>query len=160
MKRTPGAMTLFTVFTLAALAACGAPERAGEDSAAVGDTTGMSSGHGGMQPTKGEDGMGGMQAMQDHLQAMHAAGPDSLRALLPEHRQMTANLIARFNREMQGMNMASDAAWTATVDSLRDDLVRLPEMSGAELKAFVPAHGARVSRLMEMHRAMMGGTGT
>jgi Cu(I)/Ag(I) efflux system membrane protein CusA/SilA len=152
--------TLAPLVVLVALAACGAPERAGEDSAAAGDTAGMSAGHGGMQPMQGMDGMGGMQAMQDHLQAMHAAGPDSLRAMLPEHRQMTANMIARFNREMQGMNMASDAAWTATVDSLRDDLVRMPEMSGAELKAFIPAHGARVSRLMEMHRAMMGGMGT
>ena len=50
---------------------------------------------------------------------------------------------------------ASNAAWAATVDSLRKDLVRLPELSGAELTAMMPAHMARITRLSEMHQKMM-----
>jgi hypothetical protein len=77
--------------------------------------------------------------------------------MLPIHRQMAANMIAQMNREMGGMNMGADAGWTATVDSLRQDLVRMPEMGGSELQSFVPAHHARLERLMQMHQAMMGG---
>jgi hypothetical protein len=59
------------------------------------------------------------------------------------------------NREMRDMNMTGDAAWTATMDSVRQDLVRLPEMRGPELRDFFPAHRTRVMRLVESHRAMM-----
>ena len=110
---------------------------------------------------KGMQGMGGMQAqelvaqMRTHMQAMHGASGDSLKAMLPMHRQMAANMLAEMNREMRQMNMVADPAWTATADSLRQDLVRLPEMGAAELQAAMPAHKARLDRLMGMHQAMM-----
>jgi hypothetical protein len=98
-----------------------------------------------------------MEEMQAHLQGMHGASGDSLRAMLPAHRQMTANMLASMGREMREMDMKGDAAWEATADSLRQDLVRMPEMGAAELKGFMPAHQARLERLMEMHRRMSGG---
>jgi len=64
------------------------------------------------------------------------------------------------NGEMRDMKMASNAEWTATVDSLRKDLVRLPELSNAELTAMMPAHLARVTRLSEMHQKMMRSMGS
>ncbi|HEX8242498.1 MAG TPA: hypothetical protein VF541_03360 [Longimicrobium sp.] len=112
----------------------------------------------------GMQGMGGMEAqrmmeqMRTHLQAMSGAGGDSLKAMLPTHRQMAANMLAEMNREMRQMNMPADPAWTTTVDSLRQDLVRMPEMSPAELQGAMPAHEARIERLMQMHRGMMGAT--
>ncbi len=39
---------------------------------------------------------------------------------------MAANMLAQFNREMSQMNMPDDPAWRATVDSLRQDLARMP----------------------------------
>ena len=83
------------------------------------------------------------------------AGTDSMQVMMPMHRQMTANMLSAMNREMRDMNMTVDSAWSATVDSVRQDLVRLPELSGSELRAFMPAHRERVNRLMEMHRSMM-----
>ena len=41
-------------------------------------------------------------------------------------------------------------------DSVRRDLVRMPDMSAAELRSAMAAHGARVMRLMQMHRSMIG----
>jgi hypothetical protein len=76
--------------------------------------------------------------------------------MLPTHRQVLANMIAEANKDMRDMNMPSAAAWTATVDSLRRDLTRMPEMSASELHQFMPTHEARVKRLMDSHRAMMG----
>jgi hypothetical protein len=75
---------------------------------------------------------------------------------MPQHRQMVANLLAQMNREMSSMNMGADATWTATVDSIRSDLTSLPRMTADEMAATMPAHRARVERLMAMHQAMMG----
>jgi len=45
-------------------------------------------------------------------------------------------ITAQMNGELrQMMNVAADARWTGTVDSLRDDPVRIPELGGAELEA-------------------------
>ena len=54
------------------------------------------------------------------------------------------------------MNMPADAAWTATIDSVRQDLIHIPEMTALDLKAMMPAHHARITRLLQMHRDMMG----
>lgn len=99
---------------------------------------------------------GGMaDQVQVQLQIMQGAVRDSLKAMLPMHRQMTENLIAELHREMRRMNVSGDAAWIATVDSLRQDLARMPGMDGEELWSFFPEHGARLNRLAEMHRSMM-----
>lgn len=71
------------------------------------------------------------------------------------HRQMVANMIGQMNKETHDMNMTTDAQWNATVDSLRDDLKRMPEMSAQEMHAFMPAHHERMMRLMNMHNTMM-----
>jgi hypothetical protein len=145
----------------AGLSACGGNDEAdtaGADSAAIADSA---------TPMAGMPGMPGMAAsdttaaaqMEAHMQAMESANADSLPTMLPEHRQAVANMIAHMNQEMRDMSMQADAGWTATVDSLRQDLRRMPEMGGAELKAMMPQHHARVSRLAELHRSMMAQMG-
>lgn len=112
---------------------------------------------GGMQGMEGMGGSGGMmEEMQAHMRMMDGASADSMRAMLPMHRQMVANMISQFDREMRQMNMKADAAWQATIDSLRQDNIRMPEMSANELRTFMPEHRTRVMRLMDMHRSMMG----
>jgi ABC-type phosphate transport system auxiliary subunit len=119
---------------------------------------------GGMHDMPGMDGDtggmadGGMMAeMQQHMQRMMGAGTDSMRAMMPMHRQMTANMLSRLNREMRDMNMQADAAWSATMDSLRSDLATMAAMDPAELQALMPGHHRRAMRLMDMHREMMAG---
>ena len=87
---------------------------------------------------------------------MTGATADAARVMLPKHRQLVANMIARMNGEMRDMQMASDAEWSTTVDSLRTDLVRLAELSDAELTAMMPAHLAQANRLSTMHGKMLG----
>ena len=113
-------------------------------------TDGMSDMHG---TSDGSTDM--MGRMGDHLLLMQAMSGDSMRAMLATHRQMVANMLAQMNREMRDMNMAGDAAWNATVDSLRTDLAHMPRMDPAELQALMPGHRRRVMRLLEMHRDMM-----
>lgn len=152
-------ITALTVTTALALAACsgGRDSKASADSAApAGDTAQMA-----MSDMKGMTGMNGMgsnammEQMQSHMRMMSGAGADSMQTMLPMHRQMVANMISQFGNEMREMNMKADAEWTATVDSLRQDNIRMPDMSASELRTFMSGHSARVMRLVEMHRSMM-----
>ena len=141
------------ILVVPALAACGgeeeAPEVVEQPAGAMGGMEGMQ-GMGGMQ-------MGGgmMQEMRAHMQAMEGETGDQYLANLPRHRQMVANMVSQMNREMREMDMAADPEWDSTVEALREDLRRLPEMSAAELEGFMPEHRARVVRLLDMHQAMM-----
>ena len=96
-----------------------------------------------------------MAAMRAHMEMMRDMSGDSMHSTLATHRQMMANMIAQMNREMSEMNMPADAGWTATMDSLRDDLVTMPDLAAAELQALMPEHHRRAMRLMEMHADMM-----
>ena len=140
--------------------------QAGEDRSATADSAAgadTASGMAGMPGMSGMSGMGGMMstAMMDsmhmHMQMMDSLNADRVEAMLPRHRQMAANMLSQMNSEMRSMNMAADSEWNATVDSLRQDLIRMPEMGGQELKAMMPSHHARMMRLMQMHRDMVGG---
>ena len=139
------------------LAACGGGSDAGRadsaGAAAACDTAGMAGMQHGAATGAGQNQMASQ--MQAHMRMMPGAGGDSLKAMLPSHRQMAANMIAQFNQEMRGMNMTPDATWNAVVDSLRQDLRTMPEMGAAELERAMPAHHARLSRLMELHQGMM-----
>lgn len=110
-------------------------------------------------------GMGGMQSqsmmedMASHMEAMRGATGDSIKAMLPMHRQMTANMLSQMDSEMRSMNMSDDTSWTAAADSVRNDMARMAEMDAEELRTFMPAHQERMRRLMDMHRTMMRGHG-
>ena len=96
-----------------------------------------------------------MDSMQTHMAMMDTVSADHMKAMLPTHRQMVANMLSSMNSEMRQMNMSPDAAWAATIDSVRQDLTTMPDMTGPQLKAMMAAHHARVMRLVEQHRAMM-----
>lgn len=152
MARVKATVALFVGLTLAG---CGAEE-------AEVEPAGMEPA-GGMQGMEGMPGMGEMpmnggmmDQMQAHMQTMEGADGQRYQAMMPMHRQMVANMIAQFNREMRDMNMATDAEWDETVEMLRQDLREMPEMSPEELETLMPEHRQRVMRLMETHREMMG----
>jgi hypothetical protein len=136
------------------VAACGGGEEAEPAAEGMGDMPGMSGSEAGPM----ED-MGGrmIEDMRVQLDRMANLPVDSLMATLPTHRQMVANMLAEMNREMREMSMGADSAWTATVDSLRADLVRMPQVRAEEVSTFMSTHRERVTRLMSMHATMMGG---
>ena len=144
------------VLLLSAVGACGtgeqAPARQAESAVqpAGSDMPGM-----GSMGARGSQEM--MREMRAHMQGMSAAGSESLRRLLPLHRQMAANMLQQMDTDMRGMQMAGDTSWTALADSVRQDLTRLPDLSAAELPGFVERHRGRVERLMTRHEQMMGG---
>jgi hypothetical protein len=120
--------------------------------------------------TKGMAGtpMGGMMmmnpAMMDSMQLemgrMRGMSPDQMAAEMEAHRQMTANVLTQMNADMRGMNMTGDPRWIALVDSIRQDLIQLPNVPRGQLETIMPGHLSRMERLMAMHQAMMRGSGT
>ena len=143
---------------IAALAACGGGESetgTAADSAAV-DTAAATDGMAGIP---GMAGMAmdsaGMAQMRGHMDSMMSGSGEQMQGMMAEHRQMAANMLAQMNRDMQGMT--ADAEWTETVEAIREDLARMPEMTPEEFRTFLPEHRARMDRLMEMHGSMMAG---
>lgn len=168
-NRRPRALAAVLV-TVVAFTAC----QRTDDRAAAKDSAGMMppadsaagmSGMAGMAGMSGMAGMGGMMdtammdSMQAHMRMMDTTSAARMKEMLPMHRQMAADMLSRMSSEMRSMNMPADARWSATADSLRQDLIRMPEMSAGELEAMMPAHHARMMRLMQMHRDMMGRKG-
>lgn len=143
-------LTGFALVSFLLAAACSKPETSGT----AADSPGADS-MGGMPGMSSGGGNSLAQQMEAHMKAAKGVSADSLKAMLSMHRQMAANLIATFNKEMRDMNMAGDAAWNATVDSLRADLRVFPDLTASELQARIPAHETRITRLIQMHQTMM-----
>jgi hypothetical protein len=144
---------LAALLVVGVVACSGGEPEEGTDTAAAptGDSMGAMAG------TEGMSGMGmpDTARMQAHLRQMEGATGDSLIATRDQHRQMVANMLAQMNSEMRDMGMAADPEWNATVDSLRSDLTRMPEMSASEMVALMPDHRRRVEQLMASHEEMM-----
>ena len=140
------------------LPACTSKGTASRDSAATAKAASDTGKGGGMSGMAGMPGMMNaamMDSMQAQMKTMAAMSPDQIASMLPMHRQMVANMLSQMSSDMRSMNMSADPAWTALSDSVRQDLVRLPEMTKAQLQKAMPAHEARVTRLMQMHKDMM-----
>jgi hypothetical protein len=156
MKAPVVALLVTSVLALSACADNGETDRAmdtGEMPADMPQRDGTP-GMGGMDMT-GMQSAGMMQDMTSHMQMMQNVSADSMMILMPAHRQMGENMLEQMDEEMRAMRMQPDAQWNATADSVRQDMTRMPDMSAAELRAFMPEHRARMMRLMEMHRSMM-----
>jgi len=91
----------------------------------------------------GMDGMMGaamMDSMQTRMGMMDTMSAERMKETLPMHRQMAASMLSQMSSEMRSMNMTADSRWSPVVDSIRQDLVRMPEMGTQELRAMMPAH--------------------
>ena len=158
------------VFGLALLAACGSPNAKARATDSVANAnagslegpsrrdsattaTGMATA---MMPAIMSGPM--IDSMKAEMRAMHGISADRMKAMLPRHRQMVAKMLSQMTQEMRSMNMPPDAEWAAVTDSLRQDLIHMPEMNANELESFMPAYQARLTRLIQMHQRMLAGT--
>jgi hypothetical protein len=143
---------LLTAAIAVLLPACRSREDAGASDSAA-DTAAMT----GMAGMSGGQMMSHMMdSMEVHMRMMDTASAPTMQAMMPMHHQMADSMISRMDEDMRRMNMATDSAWTATLDSLRQDMGRMSAMTASEMMAMMPAHRARMMRLMQMHRTMTG----
>lgn len=138
----------YAVVALLALA-CGRNEEPGSDTSVAMDPS--------MPGMAGMHGDSTMDAMMAHVQAvMDTASPATIQAMMPEHRRVLDSVLTSMNDDMRRMNRTPGADWTALADSLRQGMSTMASMNASELQAFTRAHYARMTRLVQMHRSMMG----
>jgi hypothetical protein len=100
----------------------------GEASAEADDPAGGMRGMQGMGEMGGMTEMNGMQmdsAMMGHMQRMETMHGDSLMQMMPQHRRMLEDMMARMDAEMRALSVEPDSGWTALADSVRNDLARI-----------------------------------
>ena len=93
-----------------------------------------------------------------HIDSMRGVHGDSLIRMVPDHRLLLDTMVVVMDGEVQVRNSGGRPEWRVLLDSLRDDGSRLSSMNWAEIEGFMPAHRARIDRLLEMHRSAMDGT--
>jgi len=144
------------VSVIVSAATCGGQEQEEAGTGAMDDMPGVSSEREPETPMVGGDRMQMMQQTRTHMQRMSGVPADSLMAVMPMHRQVMGQMLEGMDPGTMGMGARSDSVWNATMDSVRNDVTRMEGMSAAELREFMPAHRARVERLMSMHDSVMG----
>ncbi len=154
--KTVTVMSLLSAAALAAtLSAC---RSAGPGRGDGGTMMGSSGGMGNMGNMGGMAGMtnaGGWNSMETSLGAMDNMSAAQLEAAFPANRQAAGEMLSRMGADVQGMHMSPSASWSATTDSIRQDLSHMAGLTGAQMKAAMPAYHGRMTRLMDMHRQMM-----
>ena len=173
MRVTAVTSAAFCVIVMTALAACIAPGDVGEsrnaaDSGSAGSRSTVSPGgsrhpdgsqhldtNAGKMAPRHSTGNATIDSAAAQMRAIEALNPAQVRARLPAHRQGVANMLSQMNGPEQRMQVPSMPAWTALRDSVRRDLARLPRLPAEELRDAMPAHDARVLRLMQMHADLM-----
>lgn len=78
-----------------------------------------------------------MEQMQAHMQMMEGTSGQATMQMMSQHRPMLPNMISQMSREMRDMNMTAYEEWNSTIEALRQDLVRMPVMSAAEMDPHV-----------------------
>ena len=142
-------LSVLVAANLSALACRAEPPQTDETSQTADSIAGGMAG----MPMMGNDSISAN--MKHQMTMMQGVSADSMKAMLPAHRQMGANMLAQMDQQMTSMNLSADGTWKAMSDSIREDLVRMPNLSGAELQAFMMAHHRRMTQLMAMHESMM-----
>lgn len=132
------------------VAACAKGSDRVDTTAATSDTAGMA----GMRMPGGMASGAMMDSMTAHMRSMDTTSAAAIQAMMPMHRQMAEKVVAQMDSEMRSMNM-QDARWSALMDSVRQDLARMPNTSAQQTKAFMTAHQGRMTRLMQSHKDMM-----
>ena len=157
----------FVAMSLGGIAMLGACR--GTNRSAAGDTTaGGTYQPGSLEGIRADSAAGGVgmsdasptqAAVEANMRAMMGASSGQLQTMVPQHRQLVTSMIGQMNHEMGSMHTPASAAWMATRDSVDRDLMRFPMMSAGDLQAMLPAHEARLRRLMQMYAGTMGGMG-
>lgn len=128
--------------------------------------------HLGMMGMMGMMGMGAMMGKRQHpaeqpqscqslattaqteARQWSALAADSVRALLPAHRQRVEAMLTRCAADSTGRaHEAAHAERTAVASEIRADLERMEQMSADSLRVFLPEHAARLDRFAALFGA-------
>jgi signal transduction protein with GAF and PtsI domain len=97
-----------------------------------------------------------VDSVQSHLSAQSTMTAAQLASSMSAHRALVKSLLVQMDSDRKAMTAPPDSAWIATEDSVKADLNKLATLPRAQLKAAVASDSARISRLIEMRKSMMG----
>ncbi|MEP6496069.1 MAG: hypothetical protein ABJF01_25555 [bacterium] len=120
-----------------------------------GDRGAMMGGAGGMANMAGMTSAAASDSMETRLRTMDMMSAAQIEAALPAHSRAAGDMLSRMSADVQGMHMSPTTSWSATTDSIRQDLSHMAGMTGDQMKAAMPAYHVRMTRLRDMHRQMM-----
>ena len=87
-------------------------------------------------------------SLRAQLRMMSAMDTQQMTAILPTHNRLVASLLSRLTHEWPKGVHPGKGERSATIDSLRADLARLPGMTAEQLGQAMPAHLERVQRIL------------
>ena len=140
---------------LAALSGCGTSNQSADHTTARNPDSGAAGMpmHGMPSRAAGSGAM--IDEMRVHMRTMQAVSADSIRAGMPMHREMMTTMLAEMTRDVSEMKMPANTRWSALMDSVRQDMERMPGMDAAAMAVAMPMHHQRLTRLMDMHQHEM-----
>ena len=89
-----------------------------------------------------------IDSVTSDLDSMSAADGDAQRHMLSAHEELVSEFLTRNDAKMRAMHVKIDPDWLTVIDSVRNDLARMPNMSSTQLHAFFPEHARRVMRIV------------
>lgn len=87
-------------------------------------------------------------AVTANVNKISAASAADQKRLLPAHISAVNDMLDRFETKVRAMHVKVDPDWVAVIDSVKNDVVRMPNMTTEQLHEFLPEHDLRVMRIV------------
>jgi hypothetical protein len=118
---------------------------------------GMAMDSGQMRGMSGMGSAGMIPMMQAQMDSMMRMKPAQMSGMMATHERMMSQMMDQMGGQMRQMEVSATPGWSALMDSVKQDLAKLPSLKGPALSARMRAHAARVQRLISSHQQMMKG---
>lgn len=96
-----------------------------------------------------------IDSVDGELDSLVRFGPAHMETIISRHSLTASNMLAGMAADLQRAGVTGDAAWTARVDSVRQDLTRMGKLSEQELVPFLQAHTQLIHRLTQQYHTLM-----
>jgi hypothetical protein len=96
-----------------------------------------------------------IDSVDAELDSLVRFGPAHMETIISRHTLTTSNMLAGMAADLQRAGVAGDAAWVASVDSVRQDLTRMGKLSEQELVPFLQAHTQLIHRVTQQYHTLM-----
>ena len=93
-----------------------------------------------------------LESLRNNIDGMNSMNAAYVAANLPSHLQAVGDALDQMAADQASLRLRPSVRWRALEDSVRLDLRRMNNMRLARIRLEMRPHGARVVRLIELHR--------
>jgi hypothetical protein len=84
----------------------------------------------------------------EDVNRLSAASAAEQKQRLGAHISAVNGMLSRFEDKVRAMHVTMDPDWVAVIDSVKNDVARMPDMPTGQLHDFLPEHNRRVMRIV------------